>query len=128
MRIIHQAREFEDPVFREVVVAVPVDDVPSVGSRIDLDGIPFRVDAVYRWYEAFSDVLDYGESAFELKVRRDDPGTVGSPEHPRPHPPRLSGGATAESPTAEARIDPIAGEQGGIGPAVDSAPDEGEPA
>lgn len=99
MRILSQDIDLDAPDHRIVRAAVPDDAVPEVGDRIEIDGQPFIIEAVYKWYEAYSSALAYKERAVDMRIRRDDdPEASVTETHPPHQPPTLSAGAEADPP------------------------------
>jgi hypothetical protein len=99
MRIISQQLNLDKPDHRTIIAAVAQDALPTPGERIVIEGQPFVVEAVYRWFEAYSGALGKSEQAVELEVRGDESHGTGIAEPRAPaRPPTLSAGAEADVP------------------------------
>jgi hypothetical protein len=99
MRLLRELPIDELESFQEFVVATIEADMPEKGDRLRLGDLAYEVLEVFRWYESYSETLDYKEVAISLRVRRDDRAETSGVRELRPYGPgSLSSSAEAKPP------------------------------
>jgi len=72
MRFLQERPVDEPGGIQEFVIATIEADMPQRGDRLRMGDRAYEVLDVFRWYESYSESLDYMEVAASLRVRQDD--------------------------------------------------------
>jgi hypothetical protein len=72
MRFLRERPVDELEGFQEFDVAVADSDLPEVGDHLRWRDRVYEILGVFRWYETYSEALDYQEVAVTLRLRPDD--------------------------------------------------------
>jgi hypothetical protein len=103
MRFLRERPVDELEGFQEFDVAVSDSELPEVGEHVRWQDRAYEILGVFRWYETYSEALDYQEVALTLRLRRDDSAAaIGVRELAPRGPSSLSAGAEAVPPERDA--------------------------